>query len=319
MHDDPHDPETTPLGREVHEAAASMLPWMTSVLFHLGLMVLAMFVVFFAMTERQPEPMIDVHSHVHDPNRARLTPSDDPLAGVESPDIRRIKRQTPDNESLEHLTGVLNSSKSDLELGDFSPVSDGPIAPNPAGPGPSTMFDPPSREKFSSVVYVIDASGSLVAEMGFVIDQLKASIRKLGPDQTFTVIFFQRDFAIETPPRGMKPATDAYKKRILDWISTTRGNIVPGGTSNPITALDIALRYEPQAVFVLSDNITGRGRYEVDRQKLLGELARLNADQRTRIHTIQFLYPDPLNTLQQIAKRHGGVFRRVEEADLLGR
>jgi hypothetical protein len=153
--------------------------------------------------------------------------------------------------------------------------------------------------------------------MGLVIDELRRSIGQLTPEQKFTVIFFQRDLAIEAPPRGLKSATEAVKKQVIDWVTPSQGNIVPGGTSNPVVALTVALRYRPQVLFLLSDNITGRGRYEVNRQALLDKISRLNADHHTQVHTIQFLYPDPLNTLDRIAREQGGTHRFVREADLI--
>jgi len=78
----------------------------------------------------------------------------------------------------------------------------------------------------------------------------------------------------------------------------------------------LAMRYQPELVFLLSDNVTGRGRYEVDRDSLLDVFERLNRHQRTTVNTIQFIHPDPLNTLRDIANRHGGEYKYITASDL---
>jgi hypothetical protein len=172
-----------------------------------------------------------------------------------------------------------------------------------------------------TIVYVVDASGSLVDTLAFVIDELRTSIRKLSPEQRFTVIFFQRDTAIEVPVphRGLKKATDETKRAVSDYIDLTAGNIVPGGSSNPKRALEEALRLRPDLMFVLSDNITGKGQYAIDQEELLDliEKAKGSRNADTMINTIQFLYPDPLGTLKKIADAHGGRYKFVD-ASIVG-
>ena len=55
------------------------------------------------------------------------------------------------------------------------------------------------------------------------------------------------------------------------------------------------MRYRPELVFLLSDNITGRGKYEVDRADLLSMIDGANKDRKTKINCIQFIHPDSLN------------------------
>jgi len=87
-----------------------------------------------------------------------------------------------------------------------------------------------------------------------------------------------------------------------------------------------ALRYRPQLMYLLSDNITGGGtgatQYEIEQQRLLDEVQRANTG-NTKINTIQFLYEDPLSkvpgkkgTLEQIAEMSGGIYKFVDAADL---
>src|SRR5438046_2605605 len=69
---------------------------------------------------------------------------------------------------------------------------------------------------------------------------------------------------------------------------------IPRGLSQPFEALKRALSYKPDLLFILSDNITGQGKYEVDQKRLLAEIQAANRG-GTKINTIQFLYPDRLS------------------------
>ncbi|QDU32895.1 hypothetical protein KS4_09340 [Poriferisphaera corsica] len=172
-----------------------------------------------------------------------------------------------------------------------------------------------------TVVFVVDASGSLIDTLPTVLRELQKSIRKLSDRQNFTVIFFQGKRAFEVPPRGLKQGTAALKQQVIEWIDPAAHQVEPGEQTNPLRALGMALGYKPDLVFLLSDNITGQGVYEVDQKRLINEIARSN-HRGTRINTIQFLYADPLEgegrpgTMRLIAEQTGGLFKFVEEGDL---
>ena len=95
----------------------------------------------------------------------------------------------------------------------------------------------------------------------------------------------------------------------MAWVV---GHVMPAGRSNPLAALEKGLRLRPDVIFLLSENITGSGEFEIDQADLLSLLDRLNPvhrrtnRRRTRINCVQVLDPDPLDTLGKIARRHGG-------------
>ena len=68
----------------------------------------------------------------------------------------------------------------------------------------------------------------------------------------------------------------------------------------------------PEVIFLLSSNITGSGRYEMNPEALLAALDALNpvdpltGRRGTDINCVQFLDEDPLEALKLIARRHGG-------------
>ena len=177
------------------------------------------------------------------------------------------------------------------------------------------------KDSAKRIAYVIDASGSLLDSMPFVIENLKKSIRGLKSHQSFTVIFSQGDKAIEVPPQGMRQANVDHKRQALDWIDMGSGNVVPKGRSKPIVAIKAALRYKPEAIFLLSDNITGQGQFETNQKRLLSDVLKANTV-KTRINTIQFLYPDPLvsiglkPTLEVISSETGGKYKFIDGHEL---
>jgi hypothetical protein len=171
-----------------------------------------------------------------------------------------------------------------------------------------------------SVVYVIDASGSMVDAFPFVIEELTRSMRRLGPEQKFDVIFFQGDkaIAVPVPKRGLKVAKAENLKKVTEWIDPASDHIVPRGSSNPIAAIEQAIKLRPGLVYILSDNITGQGKHAIDQQTLLEAIDKAiePTSRRIQINTIQFIHHDELGTLEQIARRHGGRFRFVDSAAL---
>jgi hypothetical protein len=112
------------------------------------------------------------------------------------------------------------------------------------------------------------------------------------------------------PPGGaLQPATPENLAEAVQWIDV---RMIPAGRSNPLSAMEAAMRLKPEIIFLLSADITGAGEYEISERQLLESLDGINpADPETgrravRIQCVQFLDPDPAGTLQRIAAEHGG-------------
>ncbi|MBX3373322.1 MAG: hypothetical protein KF817_05760 [Phycisphaeraceae bacterium] len=237
-----------------------------------------------------------------------------------------------DFEALEYrpVTELATEPARDEAVVPVAPPPSAPVA-LPAAPGagsaqgidlppvemPGTAADVPPAVAFAGIpatnarriVFVLDASGSMVRSMSIVIDELRRSLAALGPRQEFAIVFFRRSEAIVVPPQGrLVPATEADKARALAWIERS---ILPEGRSNPLAALEYALSLRPDVIFLLSEDITGSGEFEIDQRDLLARLDVVNpVDPRTgrrraRINCVQFLDPDPLRTLERIAEAHG--------------
>ncbi len=308
--------ETAAVGEEINVMLLSLLPWGISILFHVGLIILAIFVVWTTSRIQKEEVIIPI---------ARLSPTPGaPLTMkvTKKVNVTRKTRRTITKNVVKPPTQFTSQVKTDLALTGVaggSPAKASPFDTAVQGGIRATMYGTGGNAR--RLAYIIDASGSLIDTLPFVIEELKRSIGELSEKQTFTIIFFQGDSAIEVPPSGLHPADREYKQQVINWIDMDSGNIVPTGQSNPVTALRMALKYKPQLVFLLSDNITGYGQYELNQEKLLTEITKANSG-NTKINTIQFLYPDPLAkvglkpTMQQISEKTGGIYKFIDGREL---
>jgi hypothetical protein len=294
----------------------------------------------------------------HDKGRGKLTFHEDPLArrtdihaepipgrtrhdlsliemgaAVRNPEFKLAPMTTADGQAP---SGQIFYKQGDGGFGEGHGGRGGG-AGDGTGPGSGSGRGPgigPGDMGPTTYTFVIDASGSLIEGMPFVIDQLKEFIRDLAPDEEFAIFFFQEDKALQVVEGALKqvqehqgflPATDFNKARAIKALDEVR----PQGTSSPREALRIAFspRYPPMIVYLLSDNITSSGPYELRRETLLREFALGNSatgklvpmpDGKgfykippAKIHAVQYLAPDPLlkqgfakSTLQEIVEQN---------------
>lgn len=320
-HQDPdlQEEEKDDLGDEMSAYLLSILPWAVSLLFHMGFVLLTIFVVWSTLQPLRPEEEVIIPI-------ARLSPTPGAPLQMKTTTKKKIKtaqrvvtksvRQTP--------TSISNKVDADIPL--IGAAGGAPGKGSPFGTAvrqesgeAATMYGTGGNAK--KLAYIIDASGSLLDSMPFVINEIKRSVSELSDKQSFTIIFFQGEEVIEVPPFGLKKATSDIKQKIINWIDTDSGHVTPRGSTNPIKAISRALSYKPDLVFLLSDNITGRSQYEMNQTRLLGEIRKANTS-HTKINTIQFLYPDPLMkvglkpTMEMISDESGGIYKFVDGREL---
>ena len=284
----------TPPGRTT---ARRVLPWFGSILGH-ALLLGFILLLGWNIAENREEKSTPLIT-------AELDPSFDvPLETL----------QPVQEGALEPLAPLPIEVEATLDSRSFAPPSSSARIPGGLGASAPTSLGNVSFAGLAGgsarrIVFVVDASGSMVGAFPVVIAELTRSLSNLSPAQSYAVIFFQGDKAVVVPPkRRLTPATEEDVARTIQWI---RKSVVPSGRSNPIEAIEEALDLKPEVVFMLSSNITGSGRYEVDLDALMGQLEDLNpADpasgmRPTTINCIQFLDPDPLDALREIASKHG--------------
>lgn len=318
--DDDHnrEDEQESLGDEVNAVLLSLLPWGISILFHVGLVLLAIFVVWSTIDPLNQEDEVIIPI-------ARLSPTPGAPLTMKTTKKKIKSKQRVMTKSVRKMPTNL-SNKVDAKIPLIGAAGGAPGKASPFGTtvrtesgARATMYGSGGNAK--RIAYIIDASGSLLDSMPFVINEIKRSVSELSDKQSFTIIFFQGERAIEVPPNGLKKATSDLKQRVIDWIDLDSGNVIPKGRSNPVKAIQLALRYKPQLVFLLSDNITGHGKYETNQDRLVKEIKKANSG-NTKINTIQFLYADPLSrvglkpTLELISESTGGIYKFVDGREL---
>ncbi len=312
-----HEPEPESVKDEINAVFLTLLPWGISILFHVGLVFLAIFVVWSTQELRIEDPSVIPVA------RLSPTPGTPKMVKMSKKMTRTSKTRQTQPKPKTRPTKLASKTKVKTAL---IGVTGGAMAKaNPfsiAGPsGARSSFYGTPGGNARKIVYLIDASGSLVDSLPFVLQELKRSISELTDRQVFTVIFFQGEQTIEVPPRGLKQANEDTKIRVIRWIDMDSGNITPFGRSNPVKAVQAALGYNPQLMFLLSDNITGQHQYEIHQESLLTAIEKSNHG-RTKINTIQFVYPDPLAsiglkpTLEQISENTGGIYKFVDGSEL---
>lgn len=213
-------------------------------------------------------------------------------------------------EALDEALAAAAGGPLDLIAGTSRSIEASPLPRNGESADHAVSFAGLRASNARSIVYVVDASGSMIGSFRTIVDELARSLSALVPAQSYAVIFFQRNAALAAPPANrLRPVSREGIGETLEWI---RGTIVPAGRSNPLEALERALSLRPDCVFLLSCNITGTGQFELDQRTLLEALDRLNPIERSTgrrratIQCIQFLDADPLDTMRRIAERHGG-------------
>jgi hypothetical protein len=278
-------------------------PWVTSLILHGIMIIIGLGVVWTIRYTRLLEP----------------------VTAVVSPDVPPAPmsfRNPGETESAATLVTPLTPPATPQPL---PPLPTAPIAPAPLSmpstgdelalpvddrPADEARFAGTSSGNARRICYVLDASGSMRLRFAVVVDELLRSIDRLRDDQQFAVILFQRGDVL-IPPVTRRPTllspTEENKRAVAAWLNS----VVAAGRTDPIPALDAAIRLRADTIFLLSNDITGSGQYEISQPDLLAELERLNpVEPRTGrraaiINAIQFLDSDPLDTLREIAERHG--------------
>ncbi len=294
---------------ETERKVKRIVPFVASAMVHLGIVLIAVIAastVIFLQRDDQPTLVVANFDDLrYDPIIRR---------DVEQSDT--TERLVQDRVPVEALTPAMTDQLMDIEVDPLSVLSDAAPQSALADFAPDTTtnrveFSGLSSSNAKRIVYVIDASGSMIRSLQIVVQELARSIDALSAQQQVGIVFFQGEDALVVPPESqLVPATGAEKLRMLQWIDQ---KVYPRGSSNPLAAIRYALDRKPDVIFILSENITGAGQYEIDQRDLLAMLDELNpvideqtGRRQTQINCIQFLETDPLDTLRQVAEIHGG-------------
>lgn len=196
------------------------------------------------------------------------------------------------------LTSVAAASSADAIIESLKPVSD--------GRGASFFGAYAEGNRF---IYVLDSSRSMLGDRWvYACTKLIDSLTGLKSGQEFYVICFDMEttFLFNGTAQTAKfyPADDDTIERVKSWLQTR----VLGRATMPAQALTMALKFNPDAIFLLSD-----GELQ-DNSRML--MRRLNSNtsqyRQIPIHTVHLFSAQGKETLRAIARENKGSFTPIE-------
>lgn len=331
------NPETAPPHAEVaeepvHESEvmtvmARIMPWIISVFFHAGVVMILTLAGLMAQGAAGANP--DGSDDVIVPDAAwsdepggSLQPSkaaasnDNNTSTITRSDYAKRDAVadagfTARRAAISVAGGISASVGSGSGKGDMLGLRSG-------GGGPkSTLFGKGGNAHH--VVYVIDRSGSMLDTFDYVRREMLNSIGKLRPVQDFHVIFFAAGAKPEeNPPQQLVTATPEYCTQAAEYLATIR----PEGQTDPIPALKRAFQVLDKAdpkkkgklLYLLTD-----GAFP-DPGKALEVVKQANA--KKEVHIVTFLYgkeqtgkgKDPtVEFMKKLADENGGNFKLIAQ------
>ena len=298
--------------------AARAMPWVVSLFFHAGLMLIMAFLTLFVAKTEGPV--------VHRPGEVGPLVESVPLRIVDGrkDDDGTRKTAAPKHEYTKrpdnlHTTAAPADRPIERLIGTGGRASGGSLSPFRPGTG-TGMFDigpegRPATTTARNLVFVIDKSGSMIDTFDIVRMELLKKIGYLTTEHRFCVVFFSDGRLLETPPGGLVRASDDNKLAAAAFLADIR----PAGQTDAVPALERAFGVLAQAdarrgnqIYLLTDGVFP------DNQKVLDLIARRNRRKEVMINTYLFGYRSPLamEVLQKIARDSGSQFRYVDPADV---
>jgi hypothetical protein len=169
-----------------------------------------------------------------------------------------------------------------------------------------------------SVVYVCDASGSMVGQGDDTLKtQLKRDIANLSPIQQFNLLIFHETRTgaqfEALSQSGMLMATPSNKATAFDFID----NLQFSSVNNPIPALEEAFREQPQLIYLLSHGDFNNRYNTTNNLEVEKKIDELNDDRRVHVNTKLLLgerrrethHKDLEAVMQKIAERNNGQYK----------
>jgi hypothetical protein len=325
-----------------HPMVQNVLPLATSLLIHLTIAVVGVILVvrapqlFVPYTRQQlivPDARIIEDAPVggipnpglgEDPTRAaqqdqiQVQSSAEGWANKSSDRITQSLVAGGDNSAVDSVIGIgSNRSASGTGdptgLGGSSGSAGGALAPfgppgGGGGLGPRSPFMGISGNA-RRVIYIVDASGTMMSVFVHVREELKRAIDVLKPIQTFNVIFFKDADTIPLNKGAMIAATPDNKRKAFGFAD----GIAAAGGTDPIPAIRMAFAQKPNLIYILTDGFDNVD----DFNTVVNEFRRLNSDKSVKVNTIWIKSsdaPELEKVLQKIADENGGRMISVDKS-----
>ncbi|MBX2850440.1 MAG: hypothetical protein KTR15_01695 [Phycisphaeraceae bacterium] len=180
---------------------------------------------------------------------------------------------------------------------------------------PGVDEDPAEPQPPARIVFLVDASGSLVDSLPQMLVWLNRAVQTIESDERFAIYFFKSGEPIGIKPEGMVTPTREVLNRInADWLSADRLPVFPSGRSNPTQAIAKALALEPTDIYFLSDDAFAFAQGDSTPQHAMGLVKAALGESDARVHGVQFFYRSDSSVLETLANEtKGGTFEFVRE------
>ncbi len=248
----------------LHSAVRRLGPWGVSILLHVGLIAIGFAITWsiIRLDERLPSPLV-------------------------TSDVVAMTPVMP----LRAAPEAVQSAPTPLPVPAAHDTRATP--PRIAAPPPTAAFTPPtsdfageSTSSAARVVFLIDASGSMVAWLPFVLDEVERTLAAMHPSQQFAVACFSGEDVRVLPGRGLMAARPAEIPPLMKQLREITARPFGKG-SDPVPGFQAAFSLRPELVLLLSEGLDGRGRWAVDRTATMAALERLNPASESSTRPVQ--------------------------------
>ena len=190
-----------------------------------------------------------------------------------------------------------------------SPTANDPQAVVPGDDTTPVADAPPAR-----IVFLIDASGSLVDSLPQMVVWLNEALQTVEPNERFAVYFFKADKPIAIKPAGMlAPSRELLSQLGEDWLNPDAVPVFPSGRSNPAKAIAQAMSHKPTDLYLLSDDAFAMYAGGTTAPQAIDLVTQALGDNQVRVHGVQFFYRGDNNVLETLANQTSGTFEFVSE------
>lgn len=329
------------------EWVQNVLPFATSLLFHLGIVLVGYF--GYKTVEAISKPAIEEQTVIADtgytegevggiPNPGL---GDDPSRPAAQDQVQDVQQSdawaTRPSETLSQsvMSGGAGAEASEMSVigiggstgaGKTAGTGSGEGSGTGEGGGPAAAFGVPgggggigpkfmgqgTGARTRSMVFVCDASGSMINKIALLRKELQKTVDQLKAQQAFSIIFFA-DEKPQTLSGALLMATPDNKRKAFDFLQ----EVSTSGSTDPIPGLKAAFAQSPQLIILLTD-----GDFP-DNKAVLDAVKSLNVGKKTRVNTIAFVnkkeedsQKEIMKLLETIAKENGGVYRRIGDDEL---
>ena len=302
---------------------ASMMPWILSVFFHLGLALIMLFFVMVSAQQKQKDLFKPDTARVKARriSRTLAANSANPNVTKSSNSMNKVKSYSNRESTIPSDSGKTKSRMELLGKGPSTGDPDAPFAPGGGGGG-GGFYGTGWGDGAKYIIFVIDRSGSMVTVFDYVRLEMQLSISQMGPEQEFHIVLFADEKAIDGPRTGLVPGTAENKIAVVEFLA--KDEIRPQGKTTALVALKRAFEVfnkvpnEGKLLLLLTDGefsgIGGGSRYKgkSGNEAVLAWLRDNNKKGDVTINTFLFgKDPRAHAVMRKIAEESEGEFKPI--------